>query len=64
MPISLAWWCRSGSAVVPEDEQVLGLATGDDEVGLAVAVEVGGLEIFDRDLLGRQRARSLHIFRT
>ena len=42
-------------AGVPEDHQVLGLAAGDDEVGLAVAIEVGGLEVFDGDLLGQPR---------
>ena len=45
-------------AGVPEDHEVLGLAAGDDEVGLAVAIEVGGLEVFDGDLLGRDHARA------
>ena len=33
---------RDASAGVPEDHEVLGVAAGDDEVGLAVGVEVGG----------------------
>jgi hypothetical protein len=44
------------SSGVPEDEQVLRLAAGDDQVGLAVAVEVGGFEVLDRDLLGGDHA--------
>ena len=40
---------RDASAGVPEDHEVLGVAAGDDEVGLTVAVEVGGLEVFDGD---------------
>ena len=46
------------SAGVPEDHQVLGLAAGDNEVGLAVAIEVGGLEVFDGDRLGRDDVRA------
>ena len=45
-------------AGVPEDEEVLGLAAGDDELGLAVTIEVGGLEVFDGDLLVGDDART------
>ena len=44
------------SAGVPADDEVLGLAAGDDEVGLTVAIQVGSLEVFDGDLLGRDHA--------
>ena len=43
---------RDASAGVPEDHEVLGVAAGDDEVGLAVAVQVGGFEVFDGDRFG------------
>jgi len=42
-----------GSDRVEKDLQVRGLASRRDDVEPSVAVQIGGLEIFDRNLVGR-----------
>lgn len=49
---------RKASADVPEDDKVLGLASGGDQVWLAVTIKIGGLKIFDGHLLRGNGARA------